>query len=269
MTSSQLSHAIWHFIQSHRRNPAIRALAHMGRYLHRAYEHPGYDIAINGEAALLRFVSREPGFHRLFDVGANQGDWTAIASDCFPNGEVHAFEIAEPTFHRLQARLGRQANVILNNCGLADREETVVLTFCPEHPELTTADVLPHDVPTQQLSARVTTGDAYLAARGLEQVDFLKIDVEGLELRVLQGFAKTLRNHPPKVIQFEHHLGRAYLVDYYHLLKPLGYRLGKLYSTYVDFREHHGSMEDGIGPNYVAVHTSQERLIERLHESLS
>ncbi|MCV2883052.1 FkbM family methyltransferase [Actibacterium sp. XHP0104] len=45
-------------------------------------------------------------------------------------------------------------------------------------------------------SIQICTGDALLAG---DKIDFLKIDVEGMELEVLKGFSNTLERYAPKI----------------------------------------------------------------------
>jgi hypothetical protein len=48
--------------------------------------------------------------------------------------------------------------------------------------------------------AAAQTLDDYLAARNVERVDFIKLDVDGNELRVLQGGRETLRRFRPVLV---------------------------------------------------------------------
>lgn len=54
---------------------------------------------------------------------------------------------------------------------------------------------------TGEMNCELTTGEKYALANDLNHVDFLKIDVEGMDYRVLQGFGRSLKNID--VIQFE------------------------------------------------------------------
>ena len=100
---------------------------------------------------------------------------------------------------------------------------------------------------------------------GITHVDFLKLDVEGAENRVLQGFANALQDRLIDVIQFEY--GRANIIskfllyDFYVLFQKYGYKVGKIYPNYVDFREYSSDDENFLGPNYLAV---REELVNHL-----
>jgi hypothetical protein len=52
---------------------------------------------------------------------------------------------------------------------------------------------------------RIVAGDAYLREAGIDQVDFIKIDVEGFERNVIEGLAQTLeRCRPVVVLELNH-----------------------------------------------------------------
>ncbi len=55
--------------------------------------------------------------------------------------------------------------------------------------------------------ACTTTIDDLVAERGLERVDFIKLDIEGAELHALRGAQRTLREHRPKLAIAAYHLG--------------------------------------------------------------
>jgi hypothetical protein len=72
------------------------------------------------------------------------------------------------------------------------------------------------------------TIDSFLKERGLGEVGLVKCDVEGYELRVLQGMTACLRNLRPRLLleidetwcaRLGHHAA-----DVFALLRPLGYR---------------------------------------------
>ena len=97
----------------------------------------------------------------------------------------------------------------------------------------------------------------------MTKIDFLKVDAEGADYEVVAGFSSLLAAQKIGIIQFEHQGGR-FLRDFYDLLEPKGYAIGKLYANYVDFRAHSCELEHLLGPNYVAIPAARKELIEAL-----
>lgn len=260
----RLKETIWFFIHHHRRNRVVARLARLCKNLHRASEHPGYDVERNGESAVLSQVV-EASAPVLFDVGANVGDWTAMARRCRPGAQVHAFELNPATATRLAGRFAGQAGIDVHPFGLAATAgEVNFFAYDGDASVLSGLRVPLHShVPHRLARARVRTGDEVCRELKLERIDFLKVDAEGADHEVLTGFNEMLSARRVQAIQFEHEAGR-YLRDFYDLLKPKGYVIGKLYANYVDFREHDAEMEHFLGPNYVALPATRTELIRRL-----
>jgi hypothetical protein len=110
----------------------------------------------------------------------------------------------------------------------------------------------------------VTRGDDYLADRRIPTVDLLKIDVEGGELEVLRGFERSLHGQRVGAIQFEFNAWAVQagvrLLDYYDLLLPLGFTIGKIFPTYVEWRDYRPAHELLVRANFLAVHESRPQL---------
>jgi FkbM family methyltransferase len=70
------------------------------------------------------------------------------------------------------------------------------------------------------------TLEGILARAGVERVDFIKMDIEGAELRVLQSAETFLRTHRPRMIIEPHEVdGRLIVRELASLLKSYGYRV--------------------------------------------
>jgi len=82
-----------------------------------------YNFYKNGESELLRkFGETNPQV--VFDVGANIGEWSKIASVEFQRAEIHCFELSSTTFRILKRNISSD-RVILHNFGLSSSEGSV------------------------------------------------------------------------------------------------------------------------------------------------
>lgn len=200
----------------------------------------------------------------ILDVGANIGEWTRMARTYNPDAEIHMFEIVPDTYRRLLQNIPIDHRIVPNGFGLSNQTGTVEMQY------LSDADALSTQYRTLVLENSVIktglafTGDEYVTSRELSYIDYLKVDVEGAEGLVLQGFKNTLESQRIGIIQFEYSyhaiLGRWLLVDAYNMLRPLGYHLGRLTPNGVMFHDYTYRYETFNGPDYVAVHDSKMHL---------
>jgi len=86
----------------------------------------------------------------------------------------------------------------------------------------TLAPVLGDPLSGQTVRVPLRTLDSILAETGVTRIDFLSVDVEGMELQVLQGL--DFKKHAPELILIEEHR-RDYTKHFY--LRRQGYRLVK------------------------------------------
>jgi hypothetical protein len=108
-------------------------------------------------------------------------------------------------------------------------------------------------------------GDTFCSENAINSID---CDAEGSEHLVLGGFKNMLKEKRIKVIQFEYgtfSIGSKFLLkDYYGLFSTYEYSDGKIYPNHIDFKPYHWTMENFIGPNYIAVSPMGRELINFL-----
>ena len=191
------------------------------------------DMKTNGELTLLRHVA--PQARTIFDVGTNIGEWAATALEINPGVNLHCFEPDPTTFANLKKR-SFPSNVRLNQIGLSDQPgEAELFTYGELHfmnsIYLRTTGVGAHERRKIELS----TVDLYCETEGIDQIDFLKIDVEGHELSVMRGAERMLRTGRIGITQFEYGGtymdSRTFLKDVFDYISQLGngYEFYKLF----------------------------------------
>jgi len=121
------------------------------------------------------------------DVGAHVGFWSYYLALAFQS--VHAFEPAD-LFAFCFERNVRAKNVVLHRVALGEEEASVQIETVADNTGAT------HVVPAAQGGVRMRRLDDYK----LENVDLLKVDVEGYERHVLAGARETLGRCKPVVI---------------------------------------------------------------------
>lgn len=143
------------------------------------------------------------------DVGAHIGLWSRELASNF--NKVHAFEPVE-AFRECYARNVTASNVILHSCALGNREGNVTLDVRSENSGMTcVAD-------GGRLSAAMKTLDGM----HLDEIDFIKIDVEGYEQFVLEGAHETLlRCRPVVTLEQKPHGTRYTGIEQYSALRYL------------------------------------------------
>lgn len=159
----------------------------------------------------------------MMDVGANFGLFTIIAARAVgPSGGVHAFEPAPEEYRKLRRNLAvnRFRNVKANAVAAGARPGVAILNVYHSGWGAYNSIGPSEDpaVPATPISVPITSLDTYVGEHGIEQLDFLKVDVEGAERDVLTGARDVLSRLRP-VIMCE--------VDERRTL-PLGYAVSEL-----------------------------------------
>ncbi len=225
-----------------------------------------YDFRTNGERFVMDCLA--PQAQTIIDVGANRGDWALEAARRCPRATIYCFELASATRSELLQQTQAEPRIRVGPTGLSSRSATVRVKHYPAESAWTSIHDYPHDKPSVWLEEAVTAGDAFLSETALTKVDFLKIDTEGHELAVLHGFRTALEQRAIRVIQFEYGyaavVSHGLLLDFYDLLEPLGYVIGRLRRNVVDFAPYSFATENFLGPNFIAVLSDEHEILARL-----
>ena len=171
------------------------------------------------------------------DIGAALGAYTwPLSRLC---AECIAFEPNPDQARYLRHALGHRARI--ENMALSDRDGTVelVIPLGRGDDQAGLATIAPGAWLQDQPVRRVRVAMRALDGLGLPPTGFIKLDVEGHELAVLQGGRKLLaRDRPTMLIELEERFDAGSIVRVREFLAPLGYR-----GLYLD----HGRLHDIAG----------------------
>lgn len=170
----------------------------------------GSYIDKSGERWVLKYIKARIKSDKviLFDVGANIGKYAAELEKIFGNSAViYCFEPSLLTYRKLVENLAGFNNIHINNLGLGERKDS--LKLYTDGAESGMASVYKRNLEHKNITmtlyeeVQIDTLDEYCLKHHIDHIDFLKLDVEGHELKVLEGGKKMLGENKVNFIQFE------------------------------------------------------------------
>jgi len=179
----------------------------------------------------------------IIDVGAYIGlTYRRFRTD-FPNATIHAFEPFAPSFTQLQQAMAGDALAHPHPEALAASTGQAKLMV---NSAAATNSLLPIDdraglhwgedtlQAQAEMVASTTTLDAFCAQHRINQIDIIKIDVQGFEYSVLQGAESMLKAQQIKLVYLEVIMAPSYqgqhaLQDYLALMSRYGYSLQDIF----------------------------------------
>ncbi len=247
----------------------FKVLSTLGRKANFIYENRNYRSESNGEDVVLNKL-RSHKINIIFDVGANIGNWSKSASKVFSNSQIYAFEPIIQNFEKLSEL--KLKNVHSYNFGLGDKNHEIEFNLYENSHELCSQfDFSMHSEVPRKTKVSILEGKKFCQENDITNIDFLKIDTEGADLNVIEGFEDLLKNNKIRVIQFEYGriniVSKDLLFDFYQYLSKFNYRIGKIYPKNVEFRDYKYEHEDFIGPNFIAVKSDEQEIINTLSKS--
>lgn len=240
---------------------------HLNSFTEKAFSNQNNHHLSNGESFLQK-STLQFGFQVIFDVGANVGDWSKRIAELMPSACVYAFEPIPMTFQKLEANLSSFSNIKTQKIGLSDQNKKVNFYQFAENSLFSSQFDRIEFLDKIEVKVVLEKGDDFCSHLQIHQIDLMKIDVEGLEMSVLNGFERMLTSSKIKLIQFEYGPmnieARSFLKDFFDYLQPLGYMIGKLFPDGVEFKSYHYKMDDFKWANYVAVLKTEVDLIKNI-----
>jgi len=183
------------------------------------------------ETKILKFFAADSKI--IFDVGANVGYYAIeLGSVLGPSAMIHSFEPVPESFEQLQKNVllnSASPSVLCNQYAISNSEGKLLL-YKPRTSgsSASSARNLHPDEEVDTVEVPMTTLDKYFLANGLNNLDLLKIDVEGSELMVIEGALDSIKRYQPVIFA---ELLRKWCAQFGYspnevleILFPLGYR---------------------------------------------
>lgn len=221
----------------------------------------GAHFDASGEGGALQFVAKQlPAAAVVFDVGANQGDYTLLLAKLMPEATILSFEPSSRTFAMLQEKVKDLKQIRSFHLGLSNSEVEINLYSNQDGSGLASVHQRRLDhfgiAFDQSETVRMRTLDGFCDEQKIDRIDFLKLDVEGHELEVLKGAAARLESDRIAVIQFEfggcNIDSRTFFQDFYYLLSERYFLYRILPEGLSRVEQYRESDEVFITTNYLA-----------------
>ena len=195
----------------------------------------GYDSGLSSE--VVRFSREAQKFSIknpvVLDVGANIGSWANEYNSQVKDCVIYAFEPSRETYLSLVEATKGMPNINVYQFGLGNSNNSQKLYYDEEKSgmaSLSKRDLRHRGVEFEKSeNVRVVRLDSFLEENSIKP-DFIKIDVEGHELAVLEGLGDYINSL--KVIQFE--FGgtdidsRTFFQDFWHFFEEKPFDLFRL-----------------------------------------
>ena len=177
----------------------------------------------------------------IFDVGAYVGEVAATYKRVFPQSTIYCFEPFPDSFHKLN-RLCRDASIKAHQIAFSDKEGKTTFHI---NVDLSCNSLLPptesdfkcysaKSIKDGEIQVETNTLDNFCASAKISCIDILKLDVEGAEVKVLEGASRMLSKQAIKLIYSEvmfipHYDGGCMFHELTAFLNRHGYTLFNLY----------------------------------------
>jgi len=157
---------------------------------------PDEEMYLEPEEMVLDDLLRELGPDDIFwDIGADEGLYTCLASEKITNGSVVAFEPHPVRRNRLERNLERnRLTAILRTEALTNTNGTAEFGYA-----------IQTDNKDGEFTATLRMGDDLVSEEKVCHPSVLKIDVEGAEYEVIQGMKSTLSSSECRLVYCELH----------------------------------------------------------------
>ncbi|MDQ3100589.1 MAG: FkbM family methyltransferase, partial [Bacteroidota bacterium] len=141
----------------------------------------------------------------IFDIGANTGIYSLIAGTVNRKATIIAVEPIQRVYKKLVHNIGLNGlNITPLNVAISDHDGTAPIYDQVESEHVLAVSLQPGwnqpHIKTTAVEVSIRTVASIMEELSLPRVDLLKIDVEGHELSVLNGFKQIIEQDQPSML---------------------------------------------------------------------
>ncbi len=168
-----------------------------------------FEVIVSDQYQAKKFLKADSV---VIDAGANIGTFSVLAAHHAFKGHVYAFEPVSATFEVLKKNTAPYSAISCFRSGLGDAREAKDILIYPgstcgstfeDSGILSARHHRSEDLERER--TEVTTIDAFVVEQGISRVDFLKIDTEGYEAKIVKGGKETIRKWKPVIAMSAYH----------------------------------------------------------------
>jgi FkbM family methyltransferase len=200
------------------------------------------DESLSAFGVQRQLIQRESPM--IFDIGAHIGTVTQEYRSLFPDATIHSFEPFSSSYVSLERRFSQDGNIFPHQVAVCENTNKQTLYSNRSAPtnSLLSRDSLADALwgqglldTSSKIEVESTTIDCFCAENDIRAIDILKIDIQGAELRALQGAEDMLSRQAISLIYLEIIIGETYVeqprfLEYIQRLDSYGYELFDLYN---------------------------------------
>ena len=199
--------------------------------------------------AIIKFLLKEKDKDKesqiFFDVGANLGQSINRLKRINSKSQIHSFEPAPDLFKSLKNQFEDDKSITLNNLGVANTDGEINFHTYKYHginsaisidkkskflKSRVLASKAEEDNFEKIIKINVTSIDHYCEKKLIKEIDYIKIDTQGYETKILEGMENILEKNNVSIIELELILGFGYersfsFYDYEKILSKKNYKL--------------------------------------------
>lgn len=194
----------------------------------------------------------------IFDIGACDGSSIQDFKANFPDAHIYSFEPFSASFKNAKVISKNYKNVEVYQLALSNENgqkdffvNKSKATNSLFKPKITSSFIDDHAVPEKCIRVPTITLDKFVSDHSIENIDILKLDVQGGELMVFEGSKDTLKNKKINIIYTEIWLlegyeGQPLYHDIAILLSSYGYKPFGIYNMHYRKSDGHFLWGDAI-----------------------